>query len=451
MPGNEAAIIEIHLNGDWVPAAELRPLSDDRCRFEYLTEYVFSDEAQPLALGLPVAFDAGHDAEHRPPPFLYDMVPQGKGRHFLLKLLGRGDGDGVVLPLLMAGAFNPIGRLRLDSAMRFFDAQAKRDTDRLTEGGLRLEDILQRSDEFLEHISLHAMLAAGTTGVQGVAPKYLMAQNAEGGWYADLALPDDQARAHWLMKLPRGRSDDDRAVLRNEAAYLRLAKACGLRAIGDELGGARQSHPPVNRPDADPAIQLHGEMLFVRRFDRQVVNGRVHRLHQESLASLAGLRGFGAAVTQNELLAAIRQHATDAAGEALEFLKRDVLNLAMRNTDNHARNTAMQRTLDGEIRLTPVFDFAPMFMDPDVVPRSAHWRDGDGHRLDDWREVVDELSRSGALPAAERDATVASLRAFSGVVAQLPALADACGVEPRVLEQCRRSIDTQAEQLARLN
>lgn len=87
------------------------------------------------------------------------------------------------------------------------------------------------------------------------------------------------------MKLPRGKSDEDRAVLRNEAAYLRVAAAVGLRC----------QYAPV----------LRGEMLFVRRFDREVRpgGGGVQHLHQESLASVMGQRGFGMAQSQQSLVA----------------------------------------------------------------------------------------------------------------------------------------------------
>jgi hypothetical protein len=113
-----------------------------------------------------------------------------------------------------------------------------------------------------------------------------------------MALPDELAHEHWLVKLPRGTSDEDRSV-------------------------------------------LIGEMLFVRR--------------------------FGLAPSQQTLVAAIRSVVTDPARETLEFIKRDVLNLALRNTNNHAQNTAVQRTADGHIQLTPDFDFAPMFKDDFVL------------------------------------------------------------------------------------
>jgi serine/threonine-protein kinase HipA len=189
---------------------------------------------------------------------------------------------------------------------------------------------------------------------------------------------------------------------------------------------------------------LHGDMLFLRRFDRLVVpGGGVQRLHQESLASVVGQRGFGVAQSQQALLAGLRRVVTDPARETLEFIKRDVLNLALRNTDNHARNTAVQRTPQGIVQLTPLFDFAPMFKDPEVVPRSCHWRDKAGVRQADWRQVIEQLD----VPDTERTALAAELSEFADTVARLDAIALDCGVERVVIDACARAIDAQARQL----
>lgn len=432
----EASRIEIHLDGRWVEAASLQVFGPDRCRIDYLPQYQFSANPVPLSLGWPL--DAPPDLvlhreglpdefDRRAPPFLYDLVPQGRGRQFLLKQLGLADSDNLVLPLLMAGAFNPIGCLRLQSAVNFY---AQHTTVGEQDEGFSLQDILSKSEAFLDHLSLHAMLAAGTTGVQGVAPKFLLTQDADDRWYADLALPDDKARAHWLVKLPRGRSDEDRAVLRNEAAYLRIATVLGIRAHA--------------------APMLHGDMLFVRRFDRLVDATGVRRLHQESVASLAGVRGFGMPLSMQEMLLAIRANVTRPQAETIEFLKRDALNIALRNTDNHARNTAVQRLPDGTVQLTPVFDFAPMFMDPEIVPRSSHWLTVDGkRRATDFRQIAELLGT--LLPEKEMRAVLTELKAFGVEVARLPEVArDQC-VESAVLDQCLLSIERVARELQDLS
>jgi len=440
MEAVKETIIELHLGGEWVPAAKLRALGNEACRIEYLTSYLFSENPQPISQSLPIGWEpdtlvegVGVDPqyERRPPAFIYDLVPQGKGRKFLVGELGLKDSENLVMPLVMAGAFNPIGNLRLRSALDFYQQQLAKNPEDKALAGFDFADIKARSNDFIEHLSLHSMLAAGTTGVQGVAPKFLLARDAEDRWFADLALSDTAAQSHWLLKLPRGRSEDDLAVLRNEAAYLRLAAMCGLRT----------NEPP----------QLVDNILILRRFDRtvQTKNGKslVIRHAQESLASVAGLRGFAPKTTQNELLYVLRTAVNDPAAETLEFIKRDVLNQAMRNTDNHARNTSIRRFEDGTTQLSPVYDFAPMFMDPEVVPRAVHWRDADGNRLTDWTQVLSTLDIS----AQERTWLIEELGKFSETVSSIPVLAKDAGVEEHVLEMCKGAINEQAKQLGELH
>ena len=365
------------------------------------------------------------------PPFLYDLVPQGRGRALLNRELQLADIDGNELPLLFAGAFNPIGCLRLSSALDFYRRYVDQYSDQVGANdwreGVELREVVNHSEAFLEQLSLHALLASGTTGAQGAAPKFLLTKSKEGLWYPDMALPDESASEHWLVKLPRGRSDDDRLVLRNEVAYLRVAQRCGLRVQGEP--------------------ELHNEKLFVRRFDRHVdATGLVHRLHQESLASLAMLRGFAPATSHNELLAALRRHVDDPLTETIEYFKRDALNQALRNTDNHARNTAVQRTLDGRIQLTPLFDFAPMYKDPEMVPRAVHWMDRQGRRTQAWGPVLDAIEWA----PGEREVVSRALAAFAEDVSRLAQTASDCGVESVVIADCRRAMERVTEELMRI-
>jgi len=169
----------------------------------------------------------------------------------------------------------------------------------------------------------------------------------------------------------------------------------------------------------------------------------VKRLHQESLASICDLRGFGLPKSQHFLLSGLRSVVSDPFTETVEFIRRDVLNLAMRNTDNHARNTAVQRLVDGTVRLTPLFDFAPMFLDPEVVARGCHWRDAAGKLQRNWSEVIETLQVSDQ----ERERIAHALHAFAPTVTALADTARECGVEQAVIEACRGSIDAQALQL----
>src|SRR5690606_12996869 len=102
--------------------------------------------------------------------------------------------------------------------------------------------------------------------------------------------------------------------------------------------------------------------LFIPRFDRECAQGKVTRIAQESLASLCQKAGFGLRMTHNEACRAIAAVCHPPEQEIIEYLKRDMANIILGNKDNHSRNTAISRTEGGHIALTPLFDFAPMYL-----------------------------------------------------------------------------------------
>lgn len=421
--------IEIFHEGQWLEAAQAS-FSDlvrggfraSDCVFEYDLDYAFGNAPPAVSLTIPV--DADRHVLQAWPAFLYDLVPQGNGRRFLLDRLGLADAQASDLPLLCAGAFNPVGRLRIREAVDYF--RQHRTSYDLPADGFAFEELLARTPDFHEAMMAHGMLAAAGTGIQGVAPKYLLTEALDGRWYADAALNDDQARRHFIAKRPRGPLEADRKVLRNEARYMLVAQRFGIRTFD--------------------LPTLHGDMLFIPRFDRRVQNGCVLRFHQESAASIAGLAGFGIQANQFDLLAAIRRVVDDPLTETIEFIQRDVLNLAMRNTDNHARNTALQ-TVDGVTRITPLFDFAPMYLDPEGITRAARWyHPGSGKELQHWNDVLAQLR----LPASERKPLVEALVRFGERMATLADCMREAGVDEDIVDFVTPHIDAQRTQLLAL-
>ena len=421
--------IEIFHEGQWLEAAQAsfpdvvrNGFRSNDCVFEYDLLYAFGDAPAPISLVVPV--DADRHVRTTWPTFLYDLVPQGNGRRFLLDHLKLPDAQASDLPLLCAGAFNPIGRLRIREAVQYYERHVERHD--LAAAGFTFDELLARAPDFHEMMMVHGMLATGGTGIQGVAPKYLLTQGHDGAWYPDAALPDERARRHYIIKRPRGPSDADRKVLRNEARYMEVARRFGIRSFD--------------------VPELHGDMLFIPRFDRRSLDGQVGRFHQESVASIAGLAGFGTQADQFELLKAIRNVVDDPLDETIEFIRRDVLNLAMRNTDNHARNTAVQ-TVDGVTRLTPLFDFAPMYLDPEGITRSARWYHPESRKeLRNWADVLAQLT----LPEQEHARVVEALVRFGEELASLPECMRDVGVDEDIVDFVLPSIDAQRTQLLAL-
>ena len=65
--------------------------------------------------------------------------------------------------------------------------------------------------------------------------------------------------------------------------------------------------------------------------------------------------------------AAVARFTSDPKRELRELVLRDVLDVALGNTDHRARNTAVLKQLDGRIELSPLYDFAPMVLDPQGI------------------------------------------------------------------------------------
>ncbi|OLL33674.1 hypothetical protein BTH42_00410 [Burkholderia sp. SRS-W-2-2016] len=416
--------LQIFLNDQWVDCAQIE-LNSGLCQWNYLIEHAIDHPNAAVSLAEPV--DLEIRAASTLPAFVYDLVPQGAGRRFLLGELDLPDGPDADFPLICAGALNPIGRLRIAEAVNYFDAHVERHADARGLPRMTIDEVVMRSTDFAERMFLHGMLGTGTTGVQGAAPKYLLTRDHAGLLHGDAVLPDAEAAQHLIAKLPRGSSPADAKVLHNEAAYMRVAAALGIRVHADL-----------------PA--LHGDVLLIPRFDRIVRNGKVTRVHQESAASILGLRGFDSRPSLFEVVAGIRKVVSNPAGETLEFIKRDVLNLAMRNTDNHARNTAVQ-LVDGKVQLTPLFDFAPMYLDPALIPRALRWYRPDTRaELTDWADVLAALP----VPEPERQTLAAELNRFAEQIERLPDTMATQGVDHDIIEFLTQSIDTQTRQLKAL-
>ncbi|HSH86940.1 MAG TPA: HipA domain-containing protein [Methylophilus sp.] len=390
------SIVEIYIDGQWIPAAEIYILGET-VKFEYVPHYAFGDNPLPVSLALPIS-EPFPNLDGQVPSFLYDLVPQGLGRKYLIEEANRNGLPTSDIALAQIGAFNPIGNIRIDTAVTFFDQWKKRNVVTMP-SGFDKKDIVQRSEEFVSHIWMHAMLTAGTTGVQGAAPKFLLTQDYEGLFHADSALSDERSLKHWLVKLPRGKTQIDLDILRIESIYQKIASLIGLRTFGQ--------------------CEFIGNMMFFERFDREVdnQNNKVTRVHQESLLAAAGISGFPSNVSLFTLTNTIIKHATNPVAEAAEFIKREFLNRALGNTDNHGRNTALQILSNGIVQLTPLYDCAPMFRDPEMIPRSCRWII-DGYEINKLSEILNHLDLSDEAKSILHQ----SILSFANIFDDLPYL-----------------------------
>src|ERR1700730_13106608 len=134
--------LEIFIRGQWEDCCTIEVGRPDAgggggVALDYDTAYVFNEQAAPVSLRFPVSLD--HMELPHWPSFLFDLIPQGKGRHYLLGELGIPDGASADCPLLCAGAFNPIGCLRIKEARSFYQVHVARQNQAVINEGFTLE------------------------------------------------------------------------------------------------------------------------------------------------------------------------------------------------------------------------------------------------------------------------------------------------------------------------
>ena len=437
--------LQIHHGGRWHDTASIAIKAPERgiaspCTMDYEVGY-FTDFAaiemadgvevrdyRAASVGLPV--DLAFRSFSRWPAFLLDLLPQGHARRRLTQSLGfaNPDAPAVEVPLLLEGAGCPVGNLRIREAWQREQARIAAETARNGPcPGLTFDDILDRSDAFLWVSERFALVASGSSGVQGEWPKILLTEAADGLWYPDPVVADSEARRHVIVKLSRARHREDTVILASEAPYLEVARAFGLR-VGAPLTAA----PHV---------------LVIPRFDRETGPGGLVRFGQESLVSALGVAEFGHQTSHETYLALIARTATDPAAEVTEYVLRDLLNFAMGNPDNHGRNTALQKRPGGAVRLTPLFDFAPMRLDPGGILRSTRWACmGSSDSRPDWK-LICETAAEGVMPAP---ALMAALLEKLPFLTALPEIARRHGVPGEAIERACRHHGAMAEAVAAL-
>ncbi len=112
---------------------------------------------------LPVEVD--FYAFERWPAWLNDILPQGFNRRELCDALGfNADAPSADWPLLLHGAGNPVGN------MRIAEAQIALSERRIPLQGFTWEQVSRRDESFVEYLAQARLYLAGSSGVQGEWP-----------------------------------------------------------------------------------------------------------------------------------------------------------------------------------------------------------------------------------------------------------------------------------------
>lgn len=424
--------IQIYHDQRWHDAALLEIPHPDRgvhgpAVLSYLQEHalawMFHDGEYACSLTLPVELMLKHRAE-RWFGFLEDIMPAGASRRYWVTHLGlqsatAGDQDSA---LLRHGTIAPVGNLRIKEAV-----PARLSGSRLAERRFTLQDVVERHADFLEYAQQMGAASGGATGAGGEAPKLLLRRTADDKVWIDTWQEDPHNRDRaYLVKFPRGRrSQDDCDILRAEYHYYQELAALGIDTI-----------------DTEAMELIEGERypsLWLPRFDIDMSKGGQLRFGLESIYAIFGVAP-GSYLNHFEVIRGLVERLEhqyrvtqgmqrfDTAAFVCEWVKRDLLNVAFGNSDNHGRNAALLKRPEG-IWHSPVYDFAPMKADPEGVTRTTRWGSPFEEGGDfDWQAIADALD-----DLVHASTLMQELRALANKLCGLQRRLEERGVPQRIL------------------
>lgn len=364
--------------------------------FQYMPDFAASDiELAPVMMpagtqpfqfpGLP------RDAFRGLPGLLADSLPDRFGNAVIdawLAAQGR-----------PAGSFNPVERLcyigsRGMGALEFhpslsgdlrrarpveIDALTRLANDVLDQRG-RLAGVLAGEDDRRE---LEDILRVGTSA-GGARAKAVLAWNPATGEFRSGQVEPGEGFSAWLLKFDGISNNRDRELADPQGFGL-VEYAFHLLAVA---AGIDMSECRIHREGG----RAH---FMTRRFDR---DARGRKLHMQSLAALrhfdfnaAGAHSYEQAVETIRLLGL-------PALDVEQLFRRAVLNVLIRNQDDHVKNIAFLMDRSGEWRLSPAFDVSYAY-NPTGDWTSRHQMSLNGKR-DGFG--LDDLVRFGAFCGIKR-------------------------------------------------
>lgn len=367
----EPLTLQAYLNGNWQDIATLsfteNYLPADLTYLYQDTNVLLQDNQLALSLNYPITlFGYSYNpANGRAFRFLDDITPAGASRRYWLKALNIEH-----LPvaeqnyiLLKRGTIAPIGHLRIKQAV---ESLPKNEKLRL----FSIDEVKNRSTDFLEYANQRGAMVGGATGAGGEAPKLVLRCTKENQIWIDNWQNKTDNSDYYLVKFPRGkRTGIDADILRTEYHYYHELTALGFNTIATDIMRLEEGE--------------YYPSLWLPRFDiyRDKQN-TIQRYAMESVYSILE-QGAGSMLDQAQTVRTLIQKIEHSHMACLgfafnrqafitEWLQRDLLNIAFGNSDNHGRNTAFLRT-ENEIKLAPIYDFAPMKADPEGIIRTISW------------------------------------------------------------------------------
>jgi len=253
-----------------------------------------------------------------------------------------------------AGAVQFVRPDRLDAVLSGDDDKIDWLTDKDVEERLKA---LRQNHAAGRHANDH-----GQFSLAGAQPKTALIRQ-EGRW----GIPSGSIPTTHILKPPTGAYD---GLAENEHFCLCLAKEIELPVAHSEVG------------------YFGKEVAFItQRYDRQFINDKVIRIHQEDFCQVLGVMPHTKYENEGgpgveKIITALQRFSGRPQEDILTFVKACILNWLIAGTDGHAKNYAL--LFNGESsRLAPLYDIISTLPYDDIPIQKAKlaMKIGDEYRL----------------------------------------------------------------------
>lgn len=331
-------VLDVRLEQFPYPIGTLAETPEGNLAFQYSPEYLRDEAAYPISLSLPLG-EVPYD-DQRTRNFFQNLLPENDQLRDLIEKEGIDTGD---IPKILSHVGADLsGAL---SCLPEGDPPVKnpgdlaRDYEPLSE-----EKLAWIVDRLLAEQPIRAEVEEPSP-VAGVQRKIALCLTEDG--FA-VPRPGTGAPTTHILKVPG-------PALAREAFYearcADLAAGCGLEVASCEsrwIAGI--------------------EVIISKRFDRQIRGGLVYRVHQEDFAQALGIppklkyerEARGQRRYDANAIAEVLRQTSIPALSVDAFLKATFFNLAVGNTDNHAKNHALIYDSGRVPRLAPLYDLVPI-------------------------------------------------------------------------------------------
>ena len=319
--------------------------SNGEMSFSYHSEYLESNESVPLSYSVPLRGDSFSHAEIE--PFLSNLLPDDIVRTRIAE----------ILQIPRENTFALLRAIGGDCAGAFSFLE-----EGVSPEGNQMEAYRELDDDEAGRILGNLQKRPLDVGEEGLrisgagAQDKLIACVREGRVF----LPLNGTPSTHIIKPAMSDYPDS---VENEWFAMHLAADCGLNVAECEIA------------------TIGGRRCYVcKRYDREIVAGKVRRVHQEDFCQIlkidpkrkyesVGGPGF------REMFALLRELQLPAS-DTVEFLDRTIFNFIVGNGDAHAKNFSVV-CKNAVYRLSPAYDIMSTAIYPEVGRRMAMKVDGE--------------------------------------------------------------------------